>query len=459
MKRPSLPFLFLAAVILLASAPETGWSRDPTVGSCTQKGPFAKRQQQVDVFVRKLTAASSEKRKASLASSMAKKFGTSAIENLIRYREPDMKLVFLRLLKHKKWPVRARALYGLKMVGDVSSVDAIGASLKDKDPRVREMAANALSHMGGEKGKEILQARKAEEKEAHVPASVEAARQVLEGGEKPYDEYKRGKVWKETLTGPEGARRVEWVWVKKGEKLFNDYDARAPEPPVAEAFVYPVSEYKTDLFCRAYPRRSFAANGNHAGEDCAWFREGCSYYAIADGVTRMVQGAGGDWGFLVILEHKLPSGDFIVSVYGHAGWDVLVRPGDPVKKGQKIATQGLSCSVENGGYGSHIHFGIGDGPFRRSRKHPKGSTLTVKDGKGKGSSGTVIRIVYAGGTKDRYGFPRLAAVVRLPNGEAVEQILPDEEMKDQVGWLQAYIAGCKGWLNPEKFLPKRVEGK
>jgi murein DD-endopeptidase MepM/ murein hydrolase activator NlpD len=338
-------------------------------------------------------------------------------------------------------------------------VDAIVGALHDKDPRVREMAANALCHMGGDKGKEALEARKGEEKDPYVLASIEAALTVLEAGEKPYAEYKGGKVWKEGLTGPQGARRVEWVWVRKGEKLFNDYDARAPEPPVAEAFAYPVSGYKSDLFCRAYPRRSYAANGNHAGEDCAWFREGCSYYAIADGVTRMVQGAGGDWGFLVILEHKLESGDFIVSVYGHAAWDVLVRPGDPVKKGQKIATQGLSCSVENGGYGSHIHFGIGDGPFRRSKKHPKGSALTVDDGKGKRVSGTIVRIVYAEGTKGKYGWPRLAAVVRRPNGETVEQVLEDEDVKDQVGWLQAYIAGCKGWLNPETFLPKHVEGK
>ncbi|MHC4781287.1 MAG: M23 family metallopeptidase, partial [Planctomycetota bacterium] len=229
--------------------------------------------------------------------------------------------------------------------------------------------------------------------------------------------------------------------------------------PEAVEFCYPISEYKSDLFCRSYPRRSFAAKGNHAGEDCAWFREGCSYYSIADGVVRMVQGAGGDWGFLVVVEHRMKSGDYIVSLYGHSAWDVLVRPGDTVKKGQKIATEGLSCSIENGGYGSHIHFGIGDGPFRRSKKHPKGSTMEVEDENGRKVSGTVTRIGYAKGTKNKYGWPLLSAHVKIPGGKTVEKTLLDEPVADQVAWMQAYIAGCKGWINPETFLPKHVGRK
>ncbi|MHC4779640.1 MAG: HEAT repeat domain-containing protein, partial [Planctomycetota bacterium] len=213
------------AAVVFAAFPQEALTRDPTVGACTQKGPFAKKQARLDLMVRKLSAAPNEKKKASIAKSIASKYGTSAIENLIRYREPSMKHVFLKLVSHKKWPIRARALYGLKMVGDASVVEAVAGALADKDARVREMAANALCHIGGDKAKEFLEARKADEKDPYVLESIEAAVAVLSRGEKPYATYKGGKVWTEKLTGPEGAKRVEWEWVRKGEKLFNDYDA------------------------------------------------------------------------------------------------------------------------------------------------------------------------------------------------------------------------------------------
>jgi murein DD-endopeptidase MepM/ murein hydrolase activator NlpD len=324
--------------------------------------------------------------------------------------------------------------------------------LEDRDPVVREAAANALCHIGDDKALEALKGRLEKEKDPCVLASIEAAARVLESGGKPYE------AWAETLDGPEGAKRVEWKWVHKGSPSFNRYEAGAKEVPVAESFGYPVSAYKTDLFCPSYPRRSFGAGDTHAGEDCAWFREGCSYYAIADGVVRMVQGAGGDWGFLLVLEHLLPSGDYVVSVYGHAAWDVLVKPGDAVKKGQKIATQGLSCAVENGGYGSHIHFGIGDGPFRRPRKHAKGETLQVESG-GKPAQGKIVRFVYSKERKGSRGWPLVAAVVQLPDRSTVEVAMEEEEAQDELAWMQAYVQKCEGWLNPETFLPEKVEGK
>ncbi len=450
--------MLLTAAVIAVSALEPAYARDATVGACTQKDSFAKQQTVLDVLVRRLSSAQSDEQKASITASIASKYGAMSIENLIRYREPAMKHVFLRLLKHDKWPVRARALYALKMNGDPGLAAAVGEALSDKDPRVREMAANALGHWGDEKAAALLSAKKAEEKDFYVLASIEAALSTISADPRPYSRYKGDAVWKEALVGPEGAKSVEWVWVRKGENLFNDYHAAWSDFPDADSFCYPVSEYKTDLFCPAYPRRSFGANGNHAGEDCAWFREGCSYYAIANGVVRMVQGAGGDWGFLIVIEHRLPSGDHLASVYGHAAWDLLVKPGDIVSKGQKIATQGLSCSIENGGYGSHLHFGIGDGPFRRSKKVEKGSKIAVEEG-GKKITGQVVRIVYAKGTKNQYNWPLLAAVVLLPGGGTVEKVIDDEPVADQISWLQAYIAGCSGWLDPEKFLPSKVEGK
>ena len=178
-------------------------------------------------------------------------------------------------------------------------------------------------------------------------------------------------------------------------------------------------------------------------------KKGCSIYAIADGIVRMVQGAGGDWGFLIVVEHRLESGDYITSGYGHCAWDVLVKAGDRVVAGQKIATQGLSCSAENGGYGSHLHFGIGDGPFRRPKRFRKGDPYRYADGR----DSEIVRFVYGGESRTR-----LAAVLRLKDGTEAQVLLPGEPFEDELAWLQAYIQGCTGWLDPETFLPGRVEG-
>lgn len=439
MARPLLVLILLAATAL---------ARDPSVGACTKKDAFAKLQAKIDPQVAKFTREESWEKKVRLAKSLTKKYGKRQIEHLIRYREPDMAMVLVPLLKSKSWPHRARALYALKMVGDTAVVKEVAAALRDKVPMVRELAANALCHMGEAAGLDALRKSVEGEKDPYVLASMRAAIEVLESHDKPYSLYRSHQQWKEPLEGPEGARRVAWEWVKKGKALFNDYHRGAVELTPATEFRYPVSWYRDSLFS-SYPRNSFGAGGNHAGEDCAWFREGCSIYSIADGIVRMVQGAGGDWGFLIVVEHLLESGDYITSVYGHCAWDVLVTAGDKVTAGQKIATQGLSCSAENGGYGSHLHFGIGDGPFRRPKRFKKGDPYRYADGR----DTEIVRFVYGGESRTR-----LTAVLRLKDGTEKQVLLPGEPFKDELAWLQAYIQGCAGWLDPESFLPGKVEG-
>ncbi len=449
---------FLAFVVfLLGMLCRSADAQDPTVGACTKKEPFETRQAQIDPLIKQLTEASENKKKA-LAASIAKKHGVADIENLIRYREPAVKFVFIELLKAKNWSVRARALYGLKMTGDETVLKNVFPLLNDSEATVREMAANTLAHIGNADAVKELEKRKEKEKDTYVLASIDAALKVLAAETKPYAEYKGGKSYYETQAGPAGSKRVEYAWGWKGEALFNDYDAKAHDLPSAELFCFPVSSYKNDLFAK-YPRNSFAGGGTHAGEDCAWFREGCSFYAVADGVVRMIQGAGGDWGFLIVIEHRLPTGDYITSVYGHAAWDLLVKVGDSVKMGQKIATEGLSCSIENGGYGSHLHFGLGDGPFRRTKKYKKGDAYTITDESGKQQAGKIARFVYAAEACDGQGFPKLTAEIKLASGKSHLVVLEDEPLQDQIAWMQAYVAKCEGWLNPETFLPEHVEAK
>lgn len=436
------------ALLLLLVVAAPAEARDKTVGLCTLEAQFAKAQKAMDARILDLTSAASEKDKARLGKKLASKYGKGAqIECLIRYREPDLKYVFLPLLKERKWPVRARALYGLRMVGDESVVPAVEAALEDKDPKVRELAANALRLLAPEVPPSLT-ATLQSEKDRFAKASMEAAVRIIKSGERPYPEFE------EKIVGPEGARRVEWAWVVKGASAFNRYDARTLEYPEADSFDWPISWYEGSLFA-AVPRDSFGANDTHAGEDMAWFREGASMYAIGNGIVRMVQGAGGDWGFLLAVEHRLPNGDYCMSVYGHAGRDILVKPGEIVKKGQAIATVGLSCAVENGGYGAHLHFGISQGPFRRPRDWRKGGPIDLGI-EGKTVRGEILRLAYDPSRKDpKYGFPGLGLIVRLPDGS--ERLVPaaQQDLGTQLSWLKGYVPGCIGWHDPRQFIGER----
>jgi murein DD-endopeptidase MepM/ murein hydrolase activator NlpD len=434
----ALLFAVLAAVASLAEA------RDPTIGLCTRADDLEKALAVLDPRIQELTGAEGDEAKAELGEKIAEEHGTGLnIECLIRYREPDMKHVFLPLLKDPQWPVRARALFGLKMTGGEGEVEAVSACLADADARIREMAANALGHLAPSVP-EALRTALGVETDRFAKASLHAAVALIESEEKPY------KPWAEVLTGPEGAKRVERAWAMKGKTAFNKYDAVTLEYPKAGTFDWPVSWYEGSLFCEV-PRKSFGAKGTHTGEDMAWFREGASVFSVADGLVRMVQGPGGDWGFLVAVEHRLSPHVYVTAVYGHLGFDLLVKPGDVVKKGQRIGTVGMSCAVENGGYGAHLHFGLSQGPFRRCTNMRRGSKINLKF-PDKTVAAPVLLLTYLPQKKDPHGFPGLGMVVRFPDG--TNKLLPGPmgKLPQQVAWLKGYVKGCVGWYDPRKFI-------
>jgi hypothetical protein len=238
----------LICVALLLPAAGWGTPMDRSLGVCTRKDEFAKRQEAMDQRVAELGAEKDEAKRKQLVAALAEA-ASADIECLIRYRERHLAPVFAEVLqKSKKWFTRARAAYALKMIGDGTSVEALMGALADEDPMVRDMAAGALGHLGGEGALAAIERRRATEQDPYVLATIESALGLLKQKGRPYDSRKDGKVWKETLTGPEGARRVDWVWVRKGANLFNDYDARTLDYPVARKFVYPIQRYQEDLY-------------------------------------------------------------------------------------------------------------------------------------------------------------------------------------------------------------------
>lgn len=444
--RAVLALCALAALPGAASAQRA--ALDPTVGASTRREEFAGRQAEIDPEIRRLTGAP-ENEQAAIGREIAQRFGRDQrIENLIRYREPAMAHVFAPLLADDRWSIRARALYGLKMTGGPGAVEAALGALRDPDFRVREQAAGCLGHIAGELPEgfdELLAA----EKDPWVAASLEAARKTILAG-RPY------RPWEESLEGPAGARRVAWAWTVQGSPSFTRYDARTLESPEATGWDWPISWYEGGLFV-PFPRASFGGSAGHAGEDMAWFREGAGVYAVADGLVRLVQGAGGNWGFLVVLEHREPDGSYVSSVYGHLAFDILVAPGETVRRGRKLGTVGLSCSVENGGYGAHLHFGLAANPFRKPAGLFTGSRLTLNRPDGATFQAEVVGFAYLPDRTDSHGFPGLGVRVALPGGGEQTLGLDPGPIGNQVNWIAGYAPGTRGWHDPYRFILDRRE--
>jgi murein DD-endopeptidase MepM/ murein hydrolase activator NlpD len=137
-----------------------------------------------------------------------------------------------------------------------------------------------------------------------------------------------------------------------------------PQPfPIADKFAYPVSknEYVTEQKDNKddwYNATNFGQDF-HLGED--WNKNsggntdcGESVYAIGNGVIIYAQYTGEGWGNVLIIEHTLPDGKKIESLYGHL--QEFVKTSGEVKKREFIAKIGNA----NGKYLCHLHLEIRD---------------------------------------------------------------------------------------------------
>jgi hypothetical protein len=136
---------------------------------------------------------------------------------------------------------------------------------------------------------------------------------------------------------------------------------RVPSPlelesvPTASHFDFPLGNENGAM---AYNAQHFTEN-KHLGDDLNGIGGensdlGDPIYAIADGRVLLARDGGPGWGNVLILLHAYLENDqrkYVQSYYGHVQ-DMLVRPGETVKRGQEIATVGTA----NGRYFAHLHF-------------------------------------------------------------------------------------------------------
>lgn len=140
-------------------------------------------------------------------------------------------------------------------------------------------------------------------------------------------------------------------------------DESTPPKIIGDSFAYPVgdSDYVTeakdskDLW---YNAQDFGEN-NHLGED--WNKNsggntdcGEPVFAAANGTITYAANAGSGWGNVMIIEHNLPDGKKVQTLYGHLN-EILKSEGE-VKKREKIGTVGNA----DGRYLCHLHFELRD---------------------------------------------------------------------------------------------------
>jgi murein DD-endopeptidase MepM/ murein hydrolase activator NlpD len=137
-----------------------------------------------------------------------------------------------------------------------------------------------------------------------------------------------------------------------------------PEPNptpkiIARDFAYPVGETESvteakDKKDEWYNAQDFGAN-NHLGED--WNKNsggntdcGEPVFAAGNGKIVYAENAGVGWGNVVIIEHDLPGGKKVQTLYGHL--QTISKTSGEVKKREPIGTVGNA----GGKYFCHLHF-------------------------------------------------------------------------------------------------------
>jgi Peptidase family M23 len=119
---------------------------------------------------------------------------------------------------------------------------------------------------------------------------------------------------------------------------------------------------RPDFVAGSYEGRTFLNPSNHLGEDSRHVHHD-TVHAIADGVVREAGDATG-YGHVVVVEHLLPDGSRVCSIYGHlcGHWGYpLIRSGSQVKKGDVVGY--IGDRFENGDGMEHLHLGLRKGRY------------------------------------------------------------------------------------------------
>ncbi len=359
------------------------------------------------------------------------------IENLVRYREPVLKSIYKKLLKSTNFYIRFKAIYGLRYIN--GKPEDIISFVTDKNPLIQDIALSTLAETGNQNTAKFLEKISNRITNFYIKNSLEFTVKKIK--------YKLKKLFNFNYGIQENPVK-KFLYYKSGEKIKN-YQERftslyleEKEIPVADKFTEPVIDYWREFIIKGR-RISFGVGGKikHAGDDCGWFRDGSSVFAIGNGIVRLIHHSP-DWGFLILIEHKLKNGNYICSVYGHLSDEIYIKAGDIVKRGQKIGTIGPSYTVINGGYGAHLHFAISKGRWFKPDDLIFNKVEVMVDGK------TLYRVT-------EYRFGKNELILKYDNGLEIKVTgrRKGVDINSYFFWLKGYTYAkdLKEWIDPQQF--------
>jgi len=394
----------------------------------------------------------------------------TAICSLIHQQDASAKTRarMARLLRSRYVEVRDMAGEYLRWHGSASERKALEAALRfERDPYVRAAltaATDAIDRRakrfspGGKADTAPWPDKPAEAYAAAVKALSAAPNEAMRrrviallASAEPFEPFHRftgraqlGEV--PPLGPPREAARMRLLNLAFGypppHRLIRPGDAEAAVP-VAKTLIAPVRRY-FDANRKSYGALTKSGDGPfagavHVGDDVAWFKPHTTVVAIGDGVVRNVLVGAITWGGLVVVEHTAPDGQWFCSLYGHLGPLVCVRPGQGVRKGQKLGSLGRTHTWAGGGYGAHLHFGIHTGPF--TARLSIGQVITVRVN-AREAQAKVVAVDDNAATLKVEGTDR---TVRMPRSRGTR-------------WITGYISpvsfkgGRHGWVDPQQFI-------
>jgi len=156
---------------------------------------------------------------------------------------------------------------------------------------------------------------------------------------------------------------MSWPMLSKLAALVLSAGLDVESPAPAAAWRLPLEPYPVDDTCLAwggtngnFPR--CGRPGKHVADD-ACVPNGTTVLAVAAGRLRyagLIDDCFTNWGWVIVVEHELPDGPHVCSVYGHCEPLAGIAAGQDIAFAQPIASVANPCVP-------HIHFGIYNRPF------------------------------------------------------------------------------------------------
>lgn len=135
---------------------------------------------------------------------------------------------------------------------------------------------------------------------------------------------------------------------------------------LARTFAFPLDGYQTLLSQRFGTPNPDYGNKPHTGDDLD-VPEATPVVAAANGTVRFAQSwrSCPNWEHVVVIEHELPDGTFVNTIYAHLNpASIVVAEGASVVLGQAVGKVGRFAKSDGRlCWNDHLHFGVRVGPY------------------------------------------------------------------------------------------------